>query len=355
MSIEIKYTRITLLFLVMAAGAASAAGQMAATELKGLLRQSLEAQFRESTGLGFSQFECDIPAVPKSRRELTCSAIDEEGDHFMYRVLFETEGQAPSFSTFQPVGQLNPEGLEMLQRPCLAFLDALARTDWAGAYKTLSPELQNSLSPAELEASLGPTLRALGKIRGHEAEYYSSPSPGLHRVDYALGTQGGDAVARFKLEVNDARQARIVAFLITSLPGSALQAKLLQESGRATLAPLFGQPVSRIEAPLSELRLLGDAVEGTAVLDDGSKIRIRVEQTHSAYDLDGNDYRFQVLDVAWLIRRYLVSTGETPRDVQCPAPVAPDGGSVECVATLADGSVRTLRIARRGGDHRMLK
>jgi len=349
-----KFTDLTALCLIFST-AVAAAEQPSPEELTATLRQSLEEQFESSTGLHFSSFQCNMEGDFRPRMELTCDATDEEGDYFTYRLVVKDQDQPPVVKVFQPIDQLNPAGREMLERPCLAFLGAFERADWLEAYNGLSPELQGVISPAEFEASLEPIKQALGDLQDIEAKSYSSPSPGLHVLEYALTTEGGDGVARFRLQLTNDEQAQIIAFLVTARPGSALQAKLLSESGRQTLTPLLGQPVKQIKAPLSSLELLGDAVEGIAVMADGKEVPIRVEQHGTAYDLDGNDYRFQVLDVSWLIRQYLVSTGVEAAEIDCPAPTAPDGGEIECAATMEDGSRRQITIARRGGDHRLVQ
>jgi len=334
----------------------AAAEPPSAEELTALLRESLEAQFQSSTGLGFSSFHCDIPTdLQQPPKELTCEAIDEEGDHFSYRLVSAEDGQPPTVTTAQPVAQLNPAGFAVLEKPCLEFLSAFERSDWHGGYSSLSPELQNVISLSDFESSLAPLRLALGELRKTEANSYSNPSPGVHLLEYDLSSAGGDAVARFRLQFNDEEQARILAFLVTSRPGSELQATLLSAAGRQMLTPVLGQPVQEIEAPLADLKIVGDVVEGTAKLDEGGEVLIRIEQNNTAHDMDSNDYRFQVLEVSWLIRQYLVSTGEVPGEISCPSRTAPDGGEVVCTTTMEDGSQRAITIARRGGEHRLVE
>jgi hypothetical protein len=346
----------TVLFVLTMVTTIAVAESPSAEELTALLRESLETQFQISTGLGFSRFHCDIPAgLQQPPRELTCQATDEEGDRFYYRLTSAEDRQPPSVSTSQPVSQLNPSGLAVLERPCLEFLSAFERLDWSSAYSSLSPELQTAISRNDFEASLVPVRRMLGELRNTEAKNYSSPSPGLHSIEYELASEGGDAVARFRLKFSDDEKAQIMAFLVTSRPGSELQAKLLSAVGRQVLSNVLGQQVKEIKAPLADLELIGDVVEGTAKLDGGDEAMIRVEQHQTAHDLDGNDYRFQVLEVSWLIRTHLVSTGQAPSRIDCPARKAPDGGEVECTVTLEDGSQRSITIARRGGEHRLVQ
>jgi len=335
--------------------AAEAADALDTANLTHRIQQTLEDQFRSSTGLGFASFDCDLPEDGAQPRELTCQAVDEEGDQFFYRIMAPEDDQEPVVTTFQPVSQLNPSGLELIERPCVAFLNAFDAGDWAEAHNELSTELQTRLTTAELGAFLGPVRQVVGELQSTIAELYTTPSADLHGVEYALKSDGGEAVARFRLRIVEGEQARIVAFLVSAKPGSQLQAELLSQSGIEVLSPLFGQSVTKIEAPLEQLELIGDSVEGLAWLDNGEDYAIRVEQHHSAYDLDGNDYRFQVLDVPWLVRRYLLASGEAPREVNCPSRLVPDGNRIDCVASLEDGSERPVSLVRAGGDYRLVK
>lgn len=340
--------------LIAIAGAASAAETPRASELTDTLRDSLETQFRAGTGLGFASFECDLLPDSPPGQELTCQAVDEEGDRFSYRITSNPDGGSPLVSTSQPVAQLDAAGRAQIERPCLVFLDAFERSAWNEAHQELSDDFKASYSPADLAATLTPLREVLGDLRMIEAQSYAGPSPGIHRLEYSLDTEGGAAVARFQLQFVDDEQARITAFLVTAQPGTALQARLLSTSGRHTLAPLLEQPVARIDGPLADLERIGDAIEGQAVLEDGAALQIRVVQRGTAHDLDGDDYRFQVIDVPWLIHRYLTSTGAAPSGIDCPARSAPDGGRLDCTATLGDGSERSIAIIRQGGDHRIL-
>ena len=122
--------------------AAAAVAQPTAEELTATLRESLEGQFRDATGLGFTSFECDIEIADSPPQELTCQAVDEEGDQFFYRLVSQAGDQPVKVTTSQPVSQLNPAALEVLVAPCVEFLDAFGRSDWPTAHASLSPELQ---------------------------------------------------------------------------------------------------------------------------------------------------------------------------------------------------------------------
>jgi hypothetical protein len=348
-----KPVAVILLCLPIVVGSASAAENPSAEEVTDRLRTSLEEQFRAGTGLGFSSFQCDLQQDSPPGREITCRAEDEEGDRFSYRIILDETGNSSSVSSTQPVSQLDEAGLELIERPCLVFLDAFRRGAWDVAYRELSEDFRSGFSLADLETTLAPMRDVLGELESVKADTYGSPSPGLHQLEYSLSTSGGDAVARFRLRFLDDRRARIVAFLVTARPGSELQARLVSDAGRQALAPVLWQPVRRIDAPLDKLERIGDAVEGQAILESGAEIPIRVEQQSTVHDFDSNDYRFQILDVPWLIRRYLVSIGDKPAEIDCPTRTAPNGGRLECVATMEDGSTRTVTLLRHGGDHRL--
>jgi hypothetical protein len=83
-------------------------------------------------------------------------------------------------------------------------------------------------------------------------------------------------------------------------------------------------------------------------------VKARIEQHGSTWDMDSNDYRFQLLDARTLIGLHLASVGRSATSIDCPGDVAPDGGSLDCVVTDASGSTSTVRLMRRGGDHRLV-
>jgi hypothetical protein len=317
------------------------------------IREPLEQQFRDATGLGFDQFECDPLPTPAERWELTCEAVDEEGDRFTYRIVSDGSGEAPSVSMSQPVTQLDAAGLERIAKPCEAFIDAFDERDWQRVHAQLEADFQASFPVERIEAILSPLRNEFGHIGSTRAVLYSSPQPGVHQLEFSSVTDHGVAVGRFRLAFIDDENARIVGFLLTAQPGSALQARLLAQQGAAAIRPFLDQPVDSLQGPFADLRRIGDAAELTAALKSGATIAVRVEQTGTAHDLDANDYVFQVLDAPTLIRHHLTSSGFSPQEVDCPVPAVPDGGEVGCTATLSDGSTRRFTLARRGGEHRL--
>ena len=98
-----KFSSFVLISLFFLSVAPNVNSQSRSQELTESLRQSLEEQFRSSTGLGFAEFQCDLPPDSPPGRELTCQAVDEDGDHFSYRIIFKEQRQPPSVTTTQPI------------------------------------------------------------------------------------------------------------------------------------------------------------------------------------------------------------------------------------------------------------
>lgn len=317
------------------------------------IREPLEQQFRDATGLGFDRFDCAPLPTPAERWELSCEAVDEEGDHFTYRIVADGSGEAPSVSMSQPVTQLNPAGLERIAKPCEAFIDAFAESDWQAVHAQLQADFQASFPVERVEGILLPLRNEFGNIGLKRAVLYGSPQPGVHQLEFSIVTDHGEATGRFRLAFVDDENVRIIGFLLTSQPGSKLQAHLLAQQGATAIRPFLDQSVVSLEGPFADLRRIGDAAELSAVLESGATIAVRVEQTGTAHDLDANDYVFQILDAPTLIRHQLTSSGFSPQEVDCSVRVVPDGGEVRCTATLSDSSTRRFIIARRGGEHRL--
>jgi hypothetical protein len=319
------------------------------------IRGYLEAQFKETTGLGFKEFHCNYPNNWPTNRELVCEATDDESDRFIYRLIFETGQDDPRASMMQPVTQLNPSGLSVLSRPCEAFLLAFAQEDWDAVLASLSPELRNQLGLDGLREILAPLRSMFGNITESQALYYATPSPGLHQLEFSFVTELGEAVGRFRLRIDGQNNPQIVSFLLTAKPGSSLQSVLLEDIGKKVLARFFDQPIKGIEGPFDSLMYVGDNTEVSVMLQDGSSIATRIEQHGSTSDVDGNDYRFQILDAKTLIGMHLSSTFQSVKTIDCPTNVVPDGGLIDCTVTFSDGSNTILRLMRRGGEHRLVE
>ncbi len=318
------------------------------------LRGELENQFRATTGLGFTAFDCEYPRGWPESREILCSATDEEDDRFFYRLLREEGQDEPRVTMKQPVDQLNPEGLAVLRRPTDAFLSAFIEGDWAAVMAAVSPAFESQLGQEGLRNILEPIRTRLDSVGNPQARFYATPSEGLHQLDYSLATDPGDAVGRFQLRFDPEGRPQIVSFLVTAEPGTALHGALLESTGKAVLGQFFDQPVQRIEGSLAQLRYIGDHEEVSLVLADDSRRMARVEQHGSTHDMDSNDYRFQVLDARTLIGLHLASIGQSASSIDCPRDVVPDGGILDCVLTDESGGTSTVRLQRRGGDHRLV-
>ena len=318
------------------------------------IRGELEAQFQAATGLGFQAFDCEFPQGWPTSREILCEAVDEEGDRFFYQ-LTRVEGQnEPRMSMRQPVDQLNPDGLAVLRRPTDAFLSAFMADDWDAVLASLEQSFEAQLGVDGLRSILAPIKASFGSVSNPRATFYATPSEGLHQLDYALTTSAGVAVGRFRLRFDAGGNPQIVSFFVNAAPGTALHASLLEGMGKSVLDQFFDQPIERIEGPMDRVLHIGESEEVNLVLADGSSVRARMEQTGSTWDMDSNDYRFQVLDARTLIGLHLASSGQRATSIECPNEVAPDGGSLDCEVTVADGSSTTFRLMRRGGEHRLV-
>ncbi len=325
--------------------------EMATREIRG----HLENQFKEVTGLGFREFHCDYPDTWPTSREFTCFATDDESDHFIYRIILGEGQEGPLISMMQPASQLNTSGLATISRPVEAFLIAFVAEDWDGALASLSPELRDKLGLEGLRDILAPLRARLGNVSNPEVRFYASPQEGLHQLEYTLDSAQGGVVGRFRLRIDSENNPQVIAFLVTSEPGGPLQAILLEETGKAALGQFFDQPIRRIDGPLDSLRYIGDNVNLDVTLQDGSTVKARIEQHGSSFDVDGNDYRFNVLDARTLIGLYLASSDRPVKVIDCPGSVAPDGGHVDCMVTFTDDSRKEFRLLRRGGEHRLVE
>jgi hypothetical protein len=99
------------------------------------------------------------------------------------------------------------------------------------------------------------------------------------------------------------------------------------------------------------LTRVGEAAEGRALLADGGDFPIRLELIRRFDDFDTDNYRFQLLDAAYLIGRHLTGRSQPVESIDCPMRVVPDGGSEVCEALLPGGARLALTLMRQGGDH----
>lgn len=318
------------------------------------LRAELETEFRRATGLGFLSFGCDERSVPGAD-ELRCEAVDEEGDRFFYR-LWSGDGERPATSVvWQPVAQLDTEGLTWLRAPTDRYLEAFARHDWPALRSTLTAAFGNEFNAERLAELLRPLRDAAGEIGSYEPVLYNAPSQGRHALEYRIAAVEGELLGRFRIAADEAGNARVEAFLMIPEPGSPLAIRSRRGQAASVLGALLGQPVAEVRVPLARLGRAGDSAEGEVVLEDGSMVAVRAAQVAPTTDFDGNDYRFQVLEAEWLIRSHLVAAGRSPSAVECPRRVVPDGDALDCAASIDNGTSKRFRLLRRGGDHRLVE
>lgn len=319
------------------------------------LRTSVEAEFMQRTGLGFDQFNCDFPSNWPTSQEFSCIAIDTEGDQFTYQMRVELGSEDLAYLTSQSVQQLNPSGLATLSQPSDLFLQAFTNEDWKAVHHSLSPELMKQLTIDDVKKLIQPTRSELGSIGATKTKSYTTPSPGVHQLEYSMETSKGLAVARFRYRIDSDNKAQIMAFLVTSIPGSPLHVKLLSDTGKSVLAQFFDKPIVRLEGPLQDLKYIGDNVEIRAVLSDNTSAAVYALQKGTALDLNPNDYYFQILDATILLKLHLNSKQITSSHIDCPYEVTPDNQEMECAVTLTDGSDARYTLIRRGGKHRLIE
>jgi hypothetical protein len=322
-------------------------------ELTAAMRNLIEPQFTAATGLEFSTFSCLVAGELGPGGTFDCDAVDQEGDRIRYTLAVDDEGTATVVLASQPAADLTEADRAVLEPPCRRFLEAFATADWSSLVAALHPTLRDAEGGDAIRARLEPTRRSLGEPVSVELVSYAHHASGRHELEYALACANGPAVARFGL-LEDGDVLRVSAFAIRPTPGSKLAAELLAKESRDGVESMVGSGVSRVEAPFEELRSVGDAVDGTAWLADGSDLVIRIVQHGRTDDFELDDFTIQMLDVPWMIRRAFAERPDQATTVDCPGRVAPDGGSLTCSLALASGKRVAVTVARRGGDHRIV-
>jgi hypothetical protein len=322
-------------------------------ELSTTMRGLVEPAFKESVGFGFSSFECEVETDLGPGSRFDCTAVDEEGERIGYTLSVDGEGMATVVLATQLAENLTAGDRAVLEPPCLRFLDLYSKAEWATLISELHPALLETVPGDQVEAQLVPVREALGGIETVELVSYGRHATGRHELAYRLECARGPGVARLGLFIDD-DGSRVSAFVVSPSPGSDLHARMLNALGREMIASFINEPVERIDAPIDQLHSVGDAVEGTARLGDGREIRIGVVQQGRHDDFDTIDYRFQVLEVSWLLMRAFAARPDPAVAVECPTRVAPDGGTLTCRAEFASGETRDVTVARSGGDHRII-
>jgi hypothetical protein len=350
------------LFLVLIAAGLTAANPAAAQEptreqmleqLSTVIRGLVEPGFQESNGFGFDTFACEVHTDLGPGSRFDCDAVDHEGDRIRYTLEVDDEGVATVVRASQPAGDLSAEDRAALEPPCRRFIDSYSKTAWNPLIADLHPAVLDTVSPDAIRAQLEPIRNALGEVRSATFVTYSRGASDRHELEYALDCANGPGRARFSVAV-EAEGARITAFVVSPTPGSALHTQMLLNEGRDTIAGFLGVAVSKIEAPIQDLRFIGETVDGTATLADGRVLPIGVIQQGDTGDFDIIDYRFYVLDVPFLLMRAYASRPDVATSVKCPSRVAPDGGTLTCRVVFASGRESAVTVARRIGDHRIV-
>ncbi|MEM9302696.1 MAG: hypothetical protein AAGE01_11320, partial [Pseudomonadota bacterium] len=214
--------------------------------------------------------------------------------------------------------------------------------------------LQDMTRPDGLRSQLGPLFRAAGTIAAREPGFYRAPQPGEHHAEVLLRGAEAPLSGRFSVQIADDGTARLLGFLIVPEHGTALHREQLQEVVAAKLSDLVGTRIDTVEISFEKLALIGDAAEGMVTLSGGDQLPVWAERHGSPFDFDENDFTFSILDAAWLLRRQAETVGRSVESIACPEPIVPDGETMQCTLTYADGSAEEQVLGRLGGDHRLL-
>jgi len=358
-----KTIRATL--WVLAIGAFAGAAPLSAQEptreqmieqLSKTMRGLVEPTFRESVGFGFSSFVCEVETDLGPGSRFDCTAVDEEGERIRYTFEADDEGMATVVLATQFAENLSAEDRAVLEPPCLRFLDFYSLGDWDALISELHPALLETVPGDKLQAQLVPVREALGEVQSVSlvtSSRHVMNQRDRHELVYELECAKGPGVARLGLYIDDGG-VRVAAFVVSPSPGSVIHTQMLSDLGREMIASFVDEPIERIDAPIDDLRSVGDSVEGTAWLNDGREIRIGIVQQGRDDDFDTIDYRFQVLEVSWLLMRAFAARPDPAVAIECPTRVAPDGGTLTCRAEFASGEARSVTVARSSGDHRIV-
>jgi hypothetical protein len=344
---------VAALVRVDAEGASDPSSGSLKAALEQQVRAILEPALRSSAGVGFRTFGCDLPTPFEPGSGFRCEAIDEDGDWLGYAIKVAKDGSATVILASERAKGLDPEARATLEAPSREFLVHYQDRDWDALVSELHPALREQGGFDEARRDLAEMRDLFGAVESAKLEIHSVRHTGRQELVYALDCEHGHASLRLGLAPDDHGTWRVVAFLLSAPPGSPEQAMLLERVGRARLSQVTGEVVKRVDAPFDRLLIPGDAVEGTLELEDGRRMPMRVAQTGWRDDFDPVDYRFSILDVAWLVRRALAATLASPVEVTCETPVVPDGGETKCTAVGGDGTRREVVVTRSGGAHRM--
>ena len=350
-----------LLVLLLTAGLAPATEthprSSSAEEVATSLRALIEPAFREANGFGFRSFGCELRRPLRPGDRFDCAAVDEEGTPIRYVLAVDESSRAHVALASFPASEIPAEVRAEAEPPCRAFLEAFERASWETLGRALHPDLGNERSPEFLREQLEPIRSAMGRLRSsslREAASRSTRNPGVRHTELvrALDSENGLALARLGL-VYDGEVPKLLAFTVQPEPGSTLQAAICRAAFPDRASKVLGETVKSLSAPFERLVSQGDTVVGTVTLASGRELAARFEQSGRRDDFEANDYRIQVLDPPWLIRKSLASRSLESESVRCPAGVVPDGGSLTCEAVLKSGERYAVTLRRDGGEHTM--
>lgn len=325
-------------------------------QLSTTMRGLVEPTFRESTGFGYSSFACEVETDLGPGSRFDCTAVDEEDERIRYTFEVDDEGMATVVLATQFAENLKAGDRALLEPPCLRFLDLYSLGDWDALISELHPALLETVPGDKLQAQLVPVREALGEVQSVSLVTYSRhvmDQTDRHELAYDLECAKGPGMARIGLYIDDVG-VRVAAFVVSPSPNSVIHTQMLSALGREMIASFVDEPIERIDAPIDQLRTVNDAVEGSAWLYDGREIRIGIVQQGRDDDFDTIDYRFQVLEVSWLLMRAFAERPDPAVAIECPTRVAPDGGTLTCRADFASGDARSVTVARSSGDHRIV-
>ena len=170
------FTRLLVAAVATLTALTAHAGQQDGTEA---LRELLEASLRDTAGIGFRTFECDIqpPLGPGDR--FVCQAVDEEGDRLRYTIEVEEGGGATVVRADQSASSLAKEDQELFETPSRAFIDAYVQGRWQELFDQLHSSLKKELGDlAAARRLLGPMRDFYGEVEQAEPVWLRTTASG---------------------------------------------------------------------------------------------------------------------------------------------------------------------------------
>ncbi|MBZ0114382.1 MAG: hypothetical protein K8J08_18110 [Thermoanaerobaculia bacterium] len=318
------------------------------------IRQIVEQGLDQEKGRELSSFSCSLPDFTGPPRVFSCQGTDDQGDRYEYLMAPTDDRDIEIALVSEPPEQVAPEFLAGLDAPCRAFLDDYASQQWSDLWSKLHPALQEIVNPTSLEEMLGSLRSQLGEPRSPSLSAYGIRKGGRYELQYNVPGEEALATLRCGLHLEDGGP-QVSAFLLTPAWGTLLYAQRISDEAAEVLSSILGVKVARVEIPFEALTEQYDVAQGRAWLESGVEFAVQVEHTGRDDDFDRIDFQLKPLDVPLLVTRHLKSQGMVPKAFDCPSRVIPDGGSMDCTVQLEDGGSAELTVARRGGEHRILR